>query len=280
MLDLSNTKRIELKGGCNTSDEILLSQVNSNIRLGFRQVLPYDVNPNEALLVCGGPSLNATKKELIETKLKGGKVFATNGAYNWCLENKINPGAMILLDARESNTRFVEKGIKDCWYLLASQCHPKVFEICKDRKVLIWHAASCGDDEIKLLEEFYHPEPIYPITLGTTVGIRAISLLRMLGFTKIQIFGLDSCWFGNDNHAYLQSENENDKKIEVWLRPENRDDKAKKFLCSPWMIKQAEDFLKLVRKRGNLFDLIVHGDGLIANMLKTGAEIQTEISGN
>lgn len=279
MLDLSQTKKIELSGGCNTEDEILLDQVKNNIGLGFNQISPYEINPNEGLLVCGGPSLLSSKKELLEEKLKGGKVFATNGAYDWCIKNGISPGAMILLDARESNVRFVKEEIKDCWYLLASQCHPNVFEICKNRKVLIWHAASCGDEEIKILEKSYFPNPIYPITLGTTVGIRSISLLRMLGFTKIQIFGLDSCWFENENHAYVQSENENDKKIKVWLRPQNRDDKAKSFICSPWMIKQGEDFLDLIRKRGNLFDLIVHGDGLIANILRLGAEIQMESEG-
>lgn len=274
-IDLSQTKKIELEGSCNTSDEILIQQVNHNIRLGFRQVKPHNINPNMAILVCGGPSLELTKEALIRSSWAGGKIICVNGAYNWCIENNLKPSACVLLDARETSVRFLEKDVFGCRYLLASQCHPKAFEICRDRDVLIWHACSGGDQEVEVINEFYFGHT-FPVTMGTTVGIRSISLLRMLGFNKIQIFGLDSCWLDDKNHAYDQKENENDKIIPVWLRPDGRDDKAQRFLCSPWMIKQAEDFLELIKERGNLFELSVYGPGLIATMLRTGAEIQLE----
>ena len=280
LIDLSNTKKIELDGSCNTSDEVLMEQVNQNIRRGLRQVKPHDINPNMAILVCGGPSLELTKESLIRAHWAGGKIICVNGTYDWCIENNLKPSAMVLLDARETSTRFVEKEVFGCKYLLASQCHPRAFELCKDRDVFIWHACSGGDKEAEVLNEFYFGNT-YPVTIGTTVGVRSISLLRMLGFNKIQIFGLDSCWLDDKNHSYFQKENENDQIISVWLRPkslngENRDDKAMRFLCSPWMIKQAEDFLELIKTRGNLFELSVYGPGLIASILRTGAEIQLE----
>ena len=277
VMDLSKVKKIELDGSCNTSDEVILEQVNHNIRLGLRQVKPHDVNSDMTILVCGGPSLEMTKESLIRAHWAGGKIVCVNGTYNWCIENNLRPSAMILLDARETSARFVEKEVFGCRYLLASQCHPKAFEFCKDRDTLIWHACSGGDKEFEILKEYYFGYT-YPVTIGTTVGVRSISLLRMLGFNKILIFGLDSCWLDDKGHSYPQEENDKDEntKIPVWIRPEGRDDKAQRFICSPWMIKQAEDFLELIKARGNLFELSVYGPGLIASMLRTGAEIQTE----
>ncbi len=278
MKDLSKSKKIELSGSCNTSDEILLEQVNHNIRLGLRQIKPHQINPNLAILVCGGSSLEITKESLVRAAWAGGKVIAVNGAYRWCIENNIKPSACVLLDAREASARFLEPDVLDCRYLIASQCHPRAFEICKDRDTFIWHACSGGDKEVDILNDYYFGH-MHPVTMGTTVGVRSISVLRMLGFVKIMIFGLDSCWLEGKNHPYPQEENEGDStnRIPVWLRPKGRDDKALRFICSPWMIKQAEDFMELVKERGNLFELSVMGPGLIAGILRTGSEIQLEL---
>ncbi len=275
---------IAFKGGVNTTEDVLMAQVAENIRRGLPQVHAYQPNNETAIIVAGGPSLKTTEKELVEAVWRGGKVVAVNGTYQWCIDRNIKPSAFVMLDAREFNARFLETPVEKCHYLLASQCHPKAFELCRDRQVTIWHALSAGEKEEAMLNEFYfaHPDPekgpknYYPVTLGTTVALRAISLMRMLGFTRMEIFGLDSCWIGDDHHAYRQDENNNERPIPVWIRPKDRDEKAQRFICSPWQAKQADDFLHLVRERGDLFELNVHGPGLIATILRTGAEIQTE----
>jgi hypothetical protein len=140
------------------------------------------------------------------------------------------------------------------------------------------------DVELELLRKYYF-ERTYPVTGGTTIGIRTITLLRLLGFQTIEIFGLDSCWKGDRHHAYSQPENDRDMRREIWLRHyrsdgdkvvQFRDDKAMQFFCSPWQVRQAEDFLALIKERGDLFRLNVHGNGLLATMLRTGAEMQRE----
>lgn len=284
-----NVHAVEFPEGCgtNTPDKVLLDQVAQNIRRGLPQVQPYNPNPATALLVCGGPSLALTERELIEAYWKGGKIIAVNGAYQWCIDRNLKPSAAVMLDARRFNTRFVQTPIEGCRYLLASQCHPDTFEMCAGRDVLIWHACSAGDPEVDLLCDYYFQgrddkgqftghRNTYPVTLGTTVGVRAISLLRMLGFQYIDIFGLDSCWLDNAHHAYGQPENAKDGRVAVWLRPKNRDDKALRFECAPWHMKQAQDFLGLIRDRGDLFQLRVRGPGLIAAIIRTGAEIEME----
>jgi len=276
VFDITKVQEIETKGGVNTGEDTLLEQIDINIRRGLPQARPYMLNGQTAVLIAGGPSLKYLEKDILNTIWRpGGKVITVNGTYQWCLDRNIRPSAMVMLDARQFNSRFVKEPVLDCQYLLAAQCHPDTFEMCRGRKVTIWHAASAGDREIELLDKYYFKKH-YPVTLGTTVSIRAISLMRMLGFETFEIFGLDSCWVGDEHHAYQQAENNNDKIVPVWTRPQGRDDLATRFLCSPWHVKQAEDFLFLVKERGEMFRLNVHGAGLIATMIRTGAELDIE----
>ena len=284
LLEADKIHPIEFAENCgtNTPDETLLAQVAYNIRRGLPQLQPHVPNDQTAVIVAGGPSLKySEKKDLLDAIWAGGKVVAVNGAYQWCIDRNIKPSAVIMLDAREFNSRFVQRAVPGCRYILASQCHPKTFDICKDRDVTIWHACSAGEAEYEMLKAYYL-DRTYPVQIGTTVSIRAISVLRMLGFQSMEVFGLDSCWLEDEHHAYEQEENNRDGRIPVWLRPKgadglHRDDKATRFWCAPWHIKQADDFLTLIKERGNMFRLNVHGPGLLATMLRTGAELQMEV---
>ncbi len=280
MHDFTNLHRVTFPSdlGCNVSDQIILEQVAANIRRCLPQAKPYQPNDMTVALVCGGPSLVKTEKELARAWWDGAKVVCVNGTYQWCIDHNIRPSAMIMLDARKFNSRFVAESVPGCRYLLAAQCHPTAFDLCRDRDVTIWHACSAGEVELDLLRNFYDEEKFYPITLGTTVAIRAISLLRMLGFQSFDIFGLDSCWTDSEHHAYAQEENDHDQRVSVWLRPEGRDDLARRFECAPWMMKQHDDFLELIRQRGDLFRLNVRGDGLIATTMRIAAELGSIVS--
>lgn len=258
----------------NISDETILEQVNINIRRGLPQARPYEINPYPCIIVAGGPSLKDTEKELVETIWRtGAKVVAVNGAYQWCIDHNIRPGAFVCMDGREFNSRFPLTPVDGCQYLLSSQCHPDMFEICRGRKITLWHACSAGEKELDLLNAFYR-KITWPVTLGTTVGIRTVSLMRMLGFYRMELFGFDSCYLGTEHHGYSQPENDKENLMPVWLRPKGRDDLAMRFVCSTWQAKQAEDFMNLVKERGELFQLRVHGNGLIANMMRIGSQME------
>lgn len=280
---IEKTTRIQFdseKCGCNVPDDVYLEQVNSSIRRGLPQAYPHEPNATLVALVCGGPSLEETLPELVRLYWNGAKVVAVNGAYQWCIDHNIKPSAMVMLDGREFNSRFVETPVDGCTYMLASQCHPCTFDICADRDVLLWHACSGGDPELQMLKEFYF-DRVYPVTIGTTVSVRGISLLRMLGMCSFEIFGLDSCWLEDKHHSYTQSENDKDLRIPVWLTPGHKEeghrlDKAVRFYCAPWHMKQLEDVQELIRNRGDLFRLNFHGPGLIATMIRTGFELQKE----
>jgi hypothetical protein len=263
---------VELSGVVNTPDDELLANIRHSIRLGYPQVKPHAPHPERVCLVGGGPSLHDTFDELRTLYFAGAKVVAVNGAYQWCLERNIRPSAQIILDARASNARFVGPAIPSCRYLIASQCHPDTWSAVAGRDVWIWHAVI-GDGPAKDLLDAFYLGQWQPIVGGTTVVMRALMLLRVLGFVRFDLFGVDSCWLDDAHHAYPQAENDRDQRIAVTVGPSGSPDLERTFHCAPWHVQQLEDFLLTIRVNGEQLLLNVHGDGLLAYVLRSGAEV-------
>ena len=51
-------------------------------------------------------------------------------------------------------------------------------------------------------------KPVHLIGGGTTVGLLAMSLAFLRGFRKIHLYGFDSCYRGDEHHAYAQNLND------------------------------------------------------------------------
>jgi hypothetical protein len=211
--------------------------------------------------------LNLFVDEIKERRALGAKLITLNGAYNWCLERGLVPSAQIIVDAREFNQRFVEPVVDDCRYFIASQCHPRVFEHLPKDRTYIWHASAT--DIKDLLDEQY--ETWFSVPGGSSVLLRAIPLLRTLGYHMFHLYGCDSCvmWSPDDleqrHHAYPQPENDPGVALPTTL-PD-----GKIFYAHPWMISQCHEMMELIGKMGDLFDLEIHGDGLLKHMLEVGA---------
>ena len=244
--------------GINEDTEKIRNNIRKNITKGLPQVQPYETQLDKTVgIVLGGPTLNETFPDLLEKKKNGIPVVAVNGAYKYCIKNGLSPSGMIMLDSREFNNRFVLPLTEDCKYFISSQCHPSVFENLKDNKVWIWHCA--GDDNFDLLKEVYGEE-YYPIMGGATVALRAVHLLRMLGFPKFEMYGFDSCIMG-EHHAYEQPENDGEEVLDVVVS-------GREFLCTAAHYHQAKEFVDMIAKTGEYYDLAVHGDGLISHIIK------------
>lgn len=269
---------IKLHGRVNVEDETVLHNVQYAIRQQHPQIKHQPPKPDRVLLVGSGPSLADTEAELIDLYMQGGKLVTMNGAYHWCLARNLKPSAQIVMDARPDNARFLEPAVPGCHYILASQCHRTLWDTVAGREnVWIFHA-GCGDEtsEHKELDEFYLKQWV-GIVGGTTVASRSIGLLRVLGYLRFDLFGVDSCWMNGEHHAFPQPENDKDQNIIVSVNPVDDPANVRKFECSPWHIKQAEDFLQFIRVNGEHFLLNVHGDGLIAYMLHTSADLQVQM---
>ncbi|CAM5998768.1 unnamed protein product [Sphagnum balticum] len=249
-------------GVINTEEAEIRKNVEANLIAGWRQVRPYLLNDWDVMILGGGPSLETHLETIKQLRLEGVKLITLNGTYNWALEKGLKPSAQIMVDAREFNYRFTKPVSEDCRYLIASQCNPKVFEGLPPDMTMTWHT---GAEHIKDLLDTYLSE-WYAIPGGPTVLLRAIPLLRMLGYRRMHLFGCDSCLQDGRHHAYSQPEND-----EPYIIDTICGDRI--FQCHAWHIAQAQSFIDLIKVLGEEIELEIHGDGLLRHILTTGAEL-------
>ena len=260
----ADQETVELTGRVNTELKEVRENIVENSKTPYQTVVPHQLQPTEVMLIAGGPSLNDYTDEIIELRAKGMPLITTNGTYNWAIANGMTPSMQLLIDARAFNKRFVTPVVDDCKYMIASQAHPSVFADLPVDRTYIWQV--CLADEVEdLLNELY--DLWFACPGGSTVTLRGLCLLRMLGFHKIHVYGFDSCYREDEHHAYSQPENDyKSRKLPVSVG-------GKVFWCDPWMYSQAREFLQMVRMFGDEIDLDVKGDGLIAHIIKTGAAL-------
>lgn len=274
---LSVLSGVKLSGKINLPEETILDHIRHSVRLGYPQIRPDPPKAERIVLVGGGPSLADPEifKELRDLlwQDRSTMLVTVNGSYHWCIERNLKPNCQIVMDARPHNARFLDPHVPGCRYVLASQCHPDTWARVEDRpNVWIFHAAAGGDDNIRAFLDHYYMKQWWGCSGGTTVATRAIALLRTLGYLRFDLFGVDSCWMNGNHHTYVQAENDNEVRYRAVVHPEGREDLARSFTVSPWHAKQAEDFIQVIRVNGSHFLLNVHGDGMIAYLLRTGPE--------
>ena len=207
----------------------------------------------EALIVAGGPSMKVDLPSIAARARGGAAVFGINNAAKFLLTHGLCVNAQVISDARPENCDFVLPGIvlADCFF--ASQCDPSVLDAAADR-------LTC----FQLLTPEMEPnekDMIY-IGGGTTAGLHAIVIAYVLGYRKIHLYGFDSCYEGDENHAYKQPLNDGERIIETIVGGQT-------FRCAPWMIAQADDFKGLIPQLvGMGCEIHVHGTGLIPHIAK------------
>jgi len=261
----ASSKEIKEVCGVNTEDEVIREQTKINIQRGLNEARPYEQQDTELIILAGGPSINDYIDEIKINKRLGIPIVTLNGAYNWALEHGIKPDVQIVLDARELNKRFVEPVIPSCQYFIASQCHPSLFDSLPPEQVLLWHSGA--DVARSVVEELGIERDIYPTYGGMTIPLRAIPLLLMLGFHRFCIYGFDSCITHDRHHGYAQPENDGQTVVEVTCNGD------KTFKCNGWHITQCHEWLELQAMIGDLCDIDIKGDGLIAETVKQGYKL-------
>lgn len=262
-------------GVLNAGEETIKANVKYNTAGSWMQAIPHETNDIEAMIVGGGPSLEQFTAEIKEKRAAGVKLITLNGAYNWALAHGLTPSATIIVDARPFNARFVSPVVPECKYLIASQCDPAVFSGLPADRTFIWHTTTELIREI--LDKSY--AQWWAVPGGSTVLLRALPLMRMLGYRKFHLYGCDSCLVDDGrHHAFAQPENDSDIVLNVSVnisvaRDGSRSSGGRIFKCHPWMAAQATEFLSLIRFLGDEMALEIHGDGLLSHILNVGAEM-------
>lgn len=260
----------------NTTEEAIRSNVETNLKGPWMDIGPHATNDGEVIILGGGPSLREFEDEIKQRRGAGAKVVALNGAGNWAKERGISPVNQFVVDARPFNARFTHPVDEANLYFVASQCDPSVLEGLPLNRTFLFHTAV---GSIRDLLDKYRPL-WFDASGGSTVFLRAICVLTMMGFRKFHVYGVDSCITkknvykheeGNTglriedvHHAYSQPENDNAPVIPVIV-------KGKTFYCHPWMISQAQEFMDLIRIMGHIIEFNVRGPGLLSWIIESGA---------
>jgi uncharacterized Rossmann fold enzyme len=245
---------------CNTPDDVLRKQVLQNSRRPLKWVYTVPEHDGHAVIVGGGPSIQDYMGSIRWRKSLGQKVFALNNAAKHLHEAEIVPDYQVMIDARPGNVKYVGYAKK---YLLASQCHPLVFEAAPEEHTMLWHPVIEG------VLDAQNPLPMGLVqqshTLiggGTTVGLSAMCLAYTMGYRKLHLYGYDSSHRGESGHAYPQPDNSS----EVMCRVTSF---GKVYHSTLTMAKQAELFPTVANnliERGCI--ITMDGDGLLPDAFR------------
>ena len=199
-------------------------------------------------VVGSGPSLKTNWHLLRDFD---GDIVACNASCQFLLEKGIVPTYMMCFDADPLAMEFFTPH-PDITYLLASRIPPKVFDILKGCRIVVWHAA--GDENIRdILEKHRRMEPM--IVGGSAAVTRAMMLVLPIGYREIHIYGGDSSFANGETHIRKSTTDERRMSIKCGSRV---------FEIAPWMTMQVEDLKMLAPliKKFNI-KLHLHGDGLL-----------------
>lgn len=208
-------------------------------------------------IAAGGPSLNDTLYELRQFDT----VMACGSAHDHLMRSGINLSYAVNCDPDPLCSQFFTSPQKGCEYLIASMCDPSLFDQLSGCDVTLWHNRG------GLPDEFYAPDPI--VQGGATVTLRAMNIAILLGFYELHFFGFDSS-FKDEHHAYDYTHEGTD--IETSPRILCQVNGGRVFQTTIGLLAQASHFQECAKGYGWMFNPTVHGDGLIAEMMKQPQE--------
>lgn len=238
------------------SPEGIPAYIERNLARGLEEFKPALCTNDGTFVICGaGPSLSKFSRELRAERENGRPICAAKGAHDWLCENGIAPDLFVSIEPRDRRNNLKSESDRTI-YLLASRCSPEVFDHLKDRPVMIWHAASCEEENA-----VFRKHKIKALVGGlSTSGLRAVNIGYFLGFRKFVMYGMDSC-NAADGMTKRVDGSQSGQTIEVTVGGEN----GRKFTCNVAMAKQAQDYNYLFSMMPDI-TVDIMGDGLLAAM--------------
>jgi hypothetical protein len=173
--------------------EELRANVRHALSLGLPELHQMPPRPDPVAVIGNGPSArNFQRWDWDRLKRRH---IAVNGAGR--LFGKKGPTWWAACDPQPLVADFFAEPPQETTYLIASKCHPSVFEALADRDVLLWHVGS--EATLDLLGGRQRPVRLVP-----TITLCALELAERLGYSKVETWGWDGCYLDGRNHAVEQ----------------------------------------------------------------------------
>lgn len=246
---------LHIKSRCVMSDEVLYAHMDEAIKLGLEEIAtPSGKVDGMILLVGSGPSVANQLETIKQMQAAGSPVVAIKDAHDWLIENGIQPDYAIAIDPQEHRWNCFRLQSERTVYMIASQCHPAMFEHLKDRAVKIWHPYIANGQK--------HPPKKMVIGGGSTSGLRAISLFYVLGWRHFCLFGFDSSLNGDKLRVNGDAVKPGDQISEIKLEQDGQ-----VYFSTAAMALQAEQFQSYYQM---IPDAVFYafGDGLLQAVMR------------
>jgi hypothetical protein len=258
-----DVEKTEIKTGYCISNELRDRQ----IRVAIDRI-PERLQPSESLfedeiaIVCYGPSLNKTWPALAGFK----KIMTCSGAHKYLIDKGIIPTWHVDLDPREHKVKMLGRAHSEVQYLMASTCHPSMWDVLEGHRVKLWHIFN-GEDykEVPL----NYPQGDWIFTGGNNVGVRCLAIARVLGYHKLHVFGMDYSFPKHDSHHASVHMNASKKIYETPFG-------GKMYYCEPVMIEYARQFFHEINQLPDV-KVILHGEGLLQHMVYARRNDKVEV---
>ena len=254
---LNESPVIEFVTETGIPDEVVRSNVRHALSLGLPTVQKGAVRPETLHMYANGPSAKGASLQW--------PCMALNGALG--LFEEMGPTYWAAMDAGEIVASFVSSQWSDYTsYLVASKCHPKVFEALKCRDngldVHLWHVADVGASEL--------PAGTDVMPTAPSITITAMFLAHYMGYRKVIVYGWDGC-YGEDgeDHAVPQPHN---RAGDIDIEYDGRTFKS----STSWAC-EAEDASIMMGMLSDM-DITIVGDGFFANVLRPFTKAENDIN--
>ncbi len=151
--------------------------IEHNMKRGLGQIERGEAKKGSLYIVCSGPSLRETWKELLDDDGNPkGEIWALNAAFDWLCHKGIRPDYGVCLAPENPVTRYFQEIVPSDKFLFACTTHPELFDRALERgaEVTLWQSAQP--------EGWGLPDIGGPwIYGGGTIGTRALDLAWVLG---------------------------------------------------------------------------------------------------
>ena len=230
------------------------ANVQAAIALGYPSLDRGVATMEPIAVVCSGPSLKTTYREIKHFD----KIITCSGAHRFLLDHGIVPTWHMEGDPRAHKAVFVKHPHRRVQYLIASACHPKVFQALKGHQIKLWHVLMSGKDLVSL---GHYPPGQWVLTGGANIGMRAMVMARVLGYLDIHIFGMD-CSAGEE--TFHTGDHPNNPARDKWIPVQVGE---QMFYSTPLWVAYARQFFHEVLQLPDS-EITLHGDGLLQALAK------------
>lgn len=252
-----------------------------NVRLNVERALPWfhekypvkesDFEPGKKIaLVGGGPSIKDTVFELMDFTT----IIACGSAHDWLQAHSPRiPAYCAVCDPDPVMANYLRAPDHDTKYLISSHCNESVFDALKGHDVTMWHCWPIGAGDQDARDFLEKKTPGWAaVGGGCTVGLRAITIAMMMGYTDIHFFGFDSCMGMSDDHHHAYPFTDSTKEflgdiynLKIGMGEANGPG-VREYRVAGYQLAQADHYKQMLQAFGHIFKPTFHGPGLLADM--------------